>query len=421
MATTIAPLGGQTEPRVEVADIFRGHGREYRQNHVVTPIQQKAMNDIIRCRTPEMGGHLEVCDQGCGYVRAAFHSCRNRVCPKCQSLSQKRWLNQRMERILPTRYFHLVVTLPEEIRPLALRNKAVAFNLLFHAASHALLQLCAEYGRLKAQVGFTAVLHTWNQDLEFHPHLHLVVTGGGLDPTGRAWIAAKNGFLVPVKALSKIVRGKFLDGLLQAFAEGRLRFGGRIGALADKTNFARFIRKLRKKKWVLYAKRPFGGPEQVYSYISRYTHKTAISNYRLVDYRDGRVTFKARDNKRPGQDRLVTIDAIEFIHRFLNHVLPPGFVRIRHYGLLGPINVKTKLEKARALLLSANGVEIVHRNGADAPTEFKTWQDLMLEVTGIDLKACPHCGRGNMVRIPIANSFQDWRDILIGRVVVNSS
>jgi hypothetical protein len=421
MEKTMTPQGRGKGPLVEVADILCGHGHEYRQRHPTTSIQQKVMHDLIRCRTPKMGGHLEVCDQGCGYVRAAFHSCRNRHCPKCQSLSQRRWLDQRKERILPTRYFHLVVTLPEEMRPLALRNKAVVFKILFHAAANALLSLCAGYQRLQAHVGFTAVLHTWNQDLQFHPHLHIVVTGGGLDAEGRKWIAAPNSFLVPVKALSKIVRGKFLDYLGQAFREGRLRFSGRITSLAEEKTFDRFLKKMRKKKWVLYAKRPFGGPEQVYGYLSRYTHKTAISNFRLVSYRDGRVTFTARDNNRPGQDRLVTMTAVEFLHRFLDHVLPHGFVRIRHYGLLSSTNAKTKLETARALLLGTNGQDADHRPEEACQTESKTWQDIMYDVTGIDLNRCPHCGRGTIIRIPVDIFHLEGRHPLYGNGWIDSS
>ena len=339
-----------TRPALEVAQIFRHHGPEYRKNHGLSPAQRQAMRDIEHCRTARLGGHLDACSQGCGYRAISYNSCRNRHCPKCQSLKQAKWLATRLERLLPVPYFHLVVTLPHELKPLARCNPELVFNLLFESASRALLQFARDYERLQAQLGFTAVLHTWDQDLNFHPHLHLVVTGGGLSPDGDRWIAASNSFLLPVRALSKIIRGKFLEALEKAFREGRLR--GQVSCLEDPGQFQRFLRKLRRKKWVVYAKGTFGGSPKAYHYLSRYTHRVAISNHRLVSLAEGKVSFRARDNRRPGHQRLVTITAPEFIRRFLGHVLPPRFVKIRHYGLMAPANAKTKLEKARALLSS---------------------------------------------------------------------
>ena len=280
-------------------DIFRLHGEDYKNHYPLSLEQKKAMADITRCRTATLGGHVDVCDQDCGFTRISYNSCRNRHCPKCQSLSQAKWLQNRKQRLLPTHYFHIVITLPHELNPLVLQNKEVLYDLFFQAASQALRKLALGYPRLKAQLGFTAVLHTWNQDLQFHPHLHLVVTGGGLDSSGNRWISAKNSFLVPVKALSQIVRGKFLEALQETFHEGKLLFRGNTEGLKEESAFDRFLKKLRRQKWVVYCKEPFGGAQQVYTYVSRYTHRVAISNHRLVSCQNGQVTFKARNNTLP--------------------------------------------------------------------------------------------------------------------------
>jgi len=395
--------GPRSRPPLEVADIFRLHGQEYQNHHPLPPEQKKAMANITRCRTASLGGHVDTCDQGCGYSRISYNSCRNRHCPKCQSLTQAQWLQGRMERLLPTHYFHMVITLPHELASLTLQNKETVYDLFFQTASQALRQLALGYPRLQAHLGFTAVLHTWNQDLQFHPHLHLVVTGGGLAPSGNHWVPSKNNFLVPVKALSMIVRGKFLDALQKAFQENQLLFKKNMESLKEEITFFRFLKKLRRLKWVVYSKEPFGGPEQVYRYVSRYTHRVAISNHRLLCCQDGQVTFQARDNRNPEKPRQVTIPAEEFIRRFLLHVLPPGFVKIRHYGLLAPCNAKTKLEKARTLILQKeprNDREIAqpNRRGNLAP---KTWQELLYTLTGINLKTCPKCGKGILIRSPL--------------------
>jgi hypothetical protein len=383
---------------LEVAQIFHHHGQAYRENHRLSPEQHKAMGDIERCRTAHLGGHVDVCSHGCGYLAISYNSCRNRHCPKCQSLQQARWLEARLERLLPTRYFHLVVTLPHELNPVTLLNRELVFNLLFEAASRALLQFARDYERLRAQIGFTAVLHTWDQELKSHHHLHLVVTGGGLSEDGERWIAAGNSFLLPVRALSKIIRGKFLEGLEKAFREGRLK--GEVPGLEDPVQFQRFSRKLRRKKWVVYAKGSFGGSQKAYHYLSRYTHRVAISNHRLVSLDEGKVSFRARDNSRPGHQRLVTITAPEFIRRFLLHVLPPRFVKIRHYGLMAPCNAKTKLEKARALisLQAPLANDEPKAQKLDTSKEAKTWQDMLQALTGLDLTTCPNCGQGKLIR-----------------------
>ena len=379
-------------PALEVAQIFCHHGPDYRKNQRLSPVQHKAMRDIERCRTARLGGHVDSCSQGCGYLAISYNSCRNRHCPKCQSLQQARWLTDRLERLLPTQYFHLVVTLPHELQVLARYNPELVYNLLFEAASRALLQLARDYERLRAQIGFTAVLHTWDQDLNFHPHLHLVVTGGGLSLDGDRWIAARNSFLLPVKALSKVIRGKFLEALEKAWHEGKLQ------GWATPAQFPSFLRKLRRKKWVVYAKEAFGGSHQAFHYLSRYTHRVAISNQRLVSLADGKVSFRARDNTRPGHQRLVTLTAPEFIRRFLRHVLPPRFVKIRHYGLMSPRHAKTKLEKARALLSLQAPEALAEPQNREPESDTTTWQDLMRALTGVDLTRCPNCGQGRIIR-----------------------
>jgi hypothetical protein len=385
-------------PALEVAQIFRHHGPDYRKNHRLTPEQHQAMRDIERCRTARLGGHVDSCSHGCGYLAISYNSCRNRHCPKCQSLKQAKWLAERLERLLPVHYFHLVVTLPHELNPLARFNPELVFNLLFESASRALLQFARDYERLKAQVGFTAVLHTWDQDLNLHPHLHLVVTGGGLSEDSERWIPAGNSFLLPVRALPKDIRGKFLEALGKAFREGRLR--GKVPCLQDPGQFQRFLRKLRRKKWVVYAKGSFDGSKNAYHYLSRYTHRVAISNHRLVSLAEGTVSFQARDNSRPGHQRLVTTTAPEFICRFLWHVLPRRFVKIRHYGLMAPRHAKTKLEKARALLSLQKPP--AHKEPKDrehdTPSEAKTWQEMLQALTGLDLTTCPNCGQGRIIR-----------------------
>jgi len=362
------------------------------------------MRDIEHCRTPRLGGHLDSCSHGCGYLAIYYNSCRNRHCPKCQSLKQAKWLAERLERLLPTHYFHLVVTLPHELNPLALYNPELVSNLLFEAASRALLQFARDYERLRAQIGFTAVLHTWDQELNSHHHLHLVVTGGGLSEDGERWIAAGNSFLLPVRALSKIIRAKFMEALEKAFREDRLP--AKVHGLEGPVQFQRFTRKLRRKKWVVYAKGSFGGSQKAYHYLSRYTHRVAISNHRLVSLAEGQVIFRARDNSRPGQKRLVTTTAQEFIRRFLLHVLPPRFVKIRHYGLMAPCNAKTKLEKARALLSLKEPLanEDLNRQKLDTPSETKTWQEMLQAVTGVDLTTCPNCGQGRLIRYRLIGS-----------------
>jgi hypothetical protein len=315
-----------------------------------------------------------------------------------------RWVQQRLQKILPIPYFHMVFTVPHELHPIILQNQQTLYNLLFQAAAKSLLKFARQWHRLRAEVGFTAILHTWNQDILFHPHLHIIVTGGGLDQTHTRWIRSRDNFLVPVHSLSKVFRGKLLDFLKQAFARNMLSFQPDLQHLQQSHAFQHFISKLYRKKWVVYCKRPFGGPEQVIKYLGLYTHKVAISNHRLVDINCGMVTFLARDNQNPGKKRSVCLPADKFIRRFLTHILPSGFVKIRHYGLMAAKNVKTRLEKARTLIEETlvTQPEIV---ASSHPKErflaqVTTWLEMLFKITGIDLGACPNCG-AKLVRQPL--------------------
>jgi hypothetical protein len=385
-------------PRLEVADIFRLHGEQYRSKHHLSPEQHKAMRDIQRCRTSALGGHLDVCDQGCGYTAISYNSCRNRNCPKCQGLQSAKWLQDRLHHILPIDYFHVVVTQPHEVNPLILHNPRTMYHMFFKATAQSLLELTQQGERRQMQPGFTAVLHTWNQDLGFHPHLHLVVTAGGLDVSQTKWIPTSDNFLVHMGALAQKIQGKFLHMLKKAYSKGELAFHGNIQHLANPKAFGEFIDTLYAKQWVLHTEKPFAGPQQVFQYLSRYTHRVAISNQRLRDLTETEVTFSARDNKNRGKKRSVTMPVDEFIRRFLLHVLPSGFTKIRHYGLMAPSNAKTKLVIARRLLEESCPHEQVKPEPTPLPT---TWREMLRHITGIDLTVCPQCGKGRIVRQPL--------------------
>jgi hypothetical protein len=394
-----AGLGPGKAHTLELAHILRSHGEGYLQTRTTNPEQRRVIRDIIHCRTPTLGGHLESCEEGCGYERLSFHSCRNRHCPKCQNLNKVRWLCSRSRRLLPTSYFHVVLTLPHQLNPLLLRNPRRLYNLLFQAASQALLDLAQGWPRLQALPGFTAVLHTWNQDLLLHVHLHIVTTAGGTNPESTRWIRAKNNFLVPVRALAKLLRGKFLDGLEQACRQGNLCLPP---SLQHPAAFKRLVRNLRRIKWYAYTKPPFDRPKHVFSYLAHYIHRTAISNQRLVAFDGQTVTFRARNNQQPGTYRLVRLPTEEFIRRFLLHVLPDGFVRIRHFGLMAPRHAQSKLEIARQLLLA-----LLPTGHPDPPTEDQpvSWQELLRKLTGIDLTICPNCG-GTILRKPLPETLR---------------
>ena len=367
-------------PTFEVADVFRAHGETYRQQHALSGDQLKIMRAIEACRTAVLGGHLDVCP-GCGFERPSYNSCRNRHCPKCQSLTQARWIEQRIERILPVHYFHVVFTLPAELRALVRANRVLLFDLLFSAASRTLLELGDDPERLGGRLGITSVLHTWTRELTFHPHLHCITTGGGLAPSGDDWRSSSRRYLFPVAVMRTLFRGKFLAGLRELHERGLLHFTGRAATLADPAAFAQRLDLLYRTDWVVYAKRPFAGPEHVFRYLGRYTHRTGISNQRIQAIDDRGVRFATKAGN------AVTLPHHTFIRRFLDHALPAGFTKIRHFGLNASGNVNTKLARARALLVA----DLPHEHAVAPPTPPPPWHELLLRLTGIDPRLCPHC------------------------------
>jgi hypothetical protein len=339
------------EHRLEVADVFRQYEQGFleRWGHILSKHQLRVFRDICACQTAALGAHVQLCDH-CANETVAFNSCRNRHCPKCQSAAREKWLTAQSRDLLPVPYCHLVFTLPSELSSVALQNPQVIYNLLFRAVSETLLTIAADPRRLGARIGVLAVLHTWNQKLMHHPHLHCLTPAGGTSPDGARWIRCRERFFLPIKVLRRMFRGKFLALLGIAFRKGKLRLLGTIEHLKNPTGFDRFLRQLRSMTWVVYARAPFGGPEHVIKYLARYTHRVAISNGRLISLQDGQVTFRWRDSADGNQQKLMTIDAIEFIRRFLLHVLPRGFVKIRHFGLLANRNRRNALALCRTLL-----------------------------------------------------------------------
>jgi hypothetical protein len=340
-------------PRLEVADVFHHHGAAWRQANAghLSLGQLQVMSAIEHCRSAALGGHVERC-QDCGHSRIAYNSCRNRHCPKCQVVAARDWLAAREADLLPVGYFHLVFTLPAEIAPIAYQNKAVVYDLLFRAAAETLLTIAADPKHLGARIGATAVLHSWGSAMTHHPHVHMIVPGGGISLDGTRWVRCRPGFLVPVRVLSRLFRRLFLAGLADAHTAGRLTFFGEFEGLCRREAFAAHLAPLRKKNWFVYAKPPFAGPEAVLAYLARYTHRVAISNSRLLGLDERGVTFRYKDYRRNGQARYrtMTLAPDEFIRRFLLHVLPKGFHRIRHYGLLATATCKASIARARELI-----------------------------------------------------------------------
>jgi Putative transposase/Transposase zinc-binding domain len=322
---------------LEVADIFRASGPAYRSAHAghLSLAQLKVMTAIETCRTAAMGGHVEACED-CGHWRIAYNSCRNRHCPKCQGAAARVWLAEREADLLPVGYFHVVFTLPAEVADIAFQNKAVIYDLLFKAASETMVTIAGDPRHLGARIGITAVLHTWGSAMTHHPHVHMIVPGGGIAPDGTRWISSRPAFLLPVRVLGSLFRRLFLTRLMALHQSGKLGFFGHLAQLADARAFRRYVSPVRKKRWVVYAKPPFGGPEAVLAYLSRYTHRVAISNRRLIAFDGQGVTLRYKDYRRDGPERqqVMTLSSDEFIRRFLAHVLPRGFHRIRHYGIL---------------------------------------------------------------------------------------
>ena len=376
-----------TRPQLEIADIFRHHGQQWRDTHQghVGLSQLKVMSAIENCRTQVLGGHILRC-QSCEHIHISYNSCRNRHCPKCQASSAKRWLEARQAQLLPVDYYHLVFTLPKEIANLAYYNKSVMYGLLLKVAAETLLTIGADVKRLGAKLGVTFVLHTWGSTMTHHPHVHGIVPGGGLSADGEHWVPCKSGFFLPVCVLSRLFRRLYLEKLAQAYQQHSLMFFGNDEPLEDEELFAKWLTPLRKKEWIVYAKRPFSGPKAVFIYLSRYTHRVAISNSRLVKCDSNGVTFRCKNYraKTSSHYRTMTLDNDEFIRRFLLHTLPSGFHRIRHYGLIANTGCKKNLVKARQLL---NVIEVIPET-----------KDLVEEkpIKQGPVFVCPECG-GPMV------------------------
>jgi predicted Zn-ribbon and HTH transcriptional regulator len=407
MLCTAAKAAGRAQsvrPCYEVGDIFRTYGQSYRQSRLLPASHLKVMRAIEICRTAELGGHLERCDH-CGYERNAYNSCRNRHCPKCQALTKAEWLDKRKAELLPVEYFHNVFTIPHELNLIARCNKTVVYDILFKVVA----QTLQEFGNdpkhgLGGKIGFTTILHTWDQKLLSHIHLHCVIAAGALSFDGKHWIPSRKNFLFPVKALSRVFRGKFISYLKKAFTDGKLVFPGQIAYLATEEHFLQSISRLWDKEWVVYSKAPFNGPQKVLDYLGRYTHRVAIANHRIVKVEDGLVTFRYIDRTDGGKCKQITISAKEFIRRFLLHVIPNSYKRIRHFGFLANRNKKQELRKCRELLgLCPEPPEI--------PEE--TLQEKMLRLTGTDITECPRCKQGHMklvmeLSILITHVSRNW-------------
>jgi hypothetical protein len=378
-----------TRPHLELADVFKALDSDSSKTDTqsLNSQQRRALRDIIQCRSAALGGHVEQCTQ-CSHQQIAYNSCRNRHCPKCQAAARKEWTQKREAELLPVEYFHVVFTLPEELSPLAVQNKRVIYGLLFQATSETLLKIAGDPKHLGAAIGFLAVLHTWGQTLQFHPHLHCVVPGGGLSPDHSRWIVCRKGFFLPVKVLSRLFRGKFVAYLKAANEQGRLVFYGQSKNLAEGDHFASLLNKVSKLEWVVYAKRPFGGPVQVLKYLARYTHRVAISNQRLVALSEGEVTFRWKDYADGNAVKEMTLDVREFTRRFLLHILPRGFVRIRHYGLLANCCRRESLERCRKLLACSADKPVSPESANEVEGQHKADREPQL---------CPVCQVGRML------------------------
>jgi len=375
---------------VEVADIFRQHGPEYRQTHPLPLQHLRVMRAVEVCRTAELGGHKEQCEE-CGHIEISYNSCRNRHCPKCQTLKKEKWIKDRGQDLLPVEYFHVVFTVPSELNPMFIMNPRVMCNLLFRSASETLLELADNPKHLGARIGFMVILHTWGQNLMEHPHVHCVVTGGGLSSDNR-WVSCRKGFFIPVRVMSSLFRGKFLDYLKKSFDDEDLIFPGGIAHLKEPRTFEVFRRQFYHKKWAVYCKPPFTGAEGVLQYLGRYTHRIAISNNRILTLRDGEVSFRWRDYSDGDRQKTMTVKAHEFIRRFLLHVLPHRYVRIRHFGLLSNRNRKDDISLCRMLLDSG-------KTATREKDKQETWQEHLLRICGIDVTTCPVCKKGRMLTV----------------------
>ena len=388
---TAAPLrtqlGQRSQPdKVSIAEIVREHGAPFHQYHHPSARQRAVLRDIARCRTAALGGHREQCEN-CGESQILYRSCGNRHCPQCQSLPQAKWRDAQQALLLPVPYFHVVFTLPHDLNALIRSNPQQLYALLFGCVIATLREFSRDPKHLGAELGMTAVLHTWGQNLSEHVHLHLIVTGGGLDAAGDRWVASKSPrFLFPVKALSKLFRGKFLAMLCRLRECGKLRFAASCQTLDQDAPWDALVVKLRRTKWVVYAKPPFAGPAQVLNYLSRYTHRIAISNERILSLRNGTVRFSYKDYAHGNSKKVMELPALEFLRRFLLHVVPRGFVRVRHYGILANCHRAQRLARCRELL-GQNHI-------SPSPATTEALADSVQRLLGIDISRCPHCGQG---------------------------
>lgn len=390
----------ETRPNLELADIVRAYRSTYEQQHTLSPTECAVLNAVERCRTAALGGHVNACLR-CGFVsEPSYNSCHNRHCPKCPAVAQAKWIARRLERVLPTHYFHVVFTLPAQLRGLARANPQVVYDLLFRCASETLLELGQDPTRLGGELGVTLVLHTWTQKLDFHPHVHGIVTGGALSPDGSRWQSTRPDFLFPVHVMGRLFRGKLLDALRRAQLRGKLR-------VHDTARFAALLAGLYREDWCVYCKRPFGGADQVIQYLGQYTHRVAISNHRLVAMDEQGVTFRTKTGE------LVTLDGVTFLDRWLRHLLPPRFRKIRHYGLLSPRHATSRLELARQLLPptteSAVPTGIGAENSSTSNLRTAKWREVIRSLTGIDLDACPRCGAHELERRPLLRTLTSPR------------
>lgn len=388
--------------KIEVADILRSHGKAYlgaNENTTATEIL-RVLKDLTACRTPVLGGQVKRCDT-CGHTEVFFHSCRNRHCPKCQAAARAKWLEAReKELLIGVPYFHIVFTLPQSLAPLALQNKRILYGILFRAASETLQTIGRDPAHLGAQIGFLAILHTWGQNLQHHPHVHILVPGGGISPAGDRWISCRKGFFLPVRVLSTLFKKKFLSYLKNARKKGKLFFRGKLSYLGEETTWKSFSSGLHETDWVIYAKPPFGSPERVLKYLARYTNRVAISNQRLLAFENDQVTFRYKDYAHGNRQRTMKLDAVEFIRRFLLHILPANFMRIRHYGFLANCNRRKALSLCRTLLgIGSDTQESENPVGIDCSTA--------LSDRGL-AHSCPVCQQGQMAIIETIAAGQEW-------------
>ncbi|MCP4266755.1 MAG: IS91 family transposase [Candidatus Brocadiaceae bacterium] len=380
---------------IEVGDIFRQYGAAYRKRHKLPLQSLKAMSAIESCRTAALGGHVDECDS-CGHVKISYNSCRNRHCPKCQSLAKERWLEERKKELLPVSYLHGVLTIPYELNLIALINQKEIYDILFKSGTETLRELGFDPKHLGAEIGIIAILHTWGQNLMDHPHLHCIVPCGGLSVDSKEWLLPKKStkkkkFFVHVNVISDLFKKKFLYCFKGLYLSGKLKFVGKVTHLGKRHEFEKLYEKLFKKKWITYIKRPFGGPEQVVDYLGRYTHRVAISNERIIQLENDRVTFRYRDSRDGNKNKLMTLDVFEFIRRFLLHILPFKYFKIRYYGLFSNRNRKKKIKICREILGLID-------NDREEQSHKESWEELLFRLTGKDPRICPCCGKGRMVR-----------------------